>query len=151
MKLIIFTLILSMVASVSYAEYYEDSKIKATISKSEINSDGTYTVSAKISLKHDRKKMKTEAFEDYVVNCETGTYHVENSTTYYNGNQIDSAAIGVEKKMDRSFSLKLKEKYCGLTESDPPVETCVKQVYRDEAHRRYVQAMNKFYGTVVCQ
>jgi hypothetical protein len=154
MKSIIFILLLVLTASISFAgsePSYEDTKMRAYILDNEENSFNIHRIKAKIILKNGRT-IPTVTKRDYVINCNTNSYHVENSSTSYNGRLIDPFEKGEETKFTGSFPLKLKALYCGLNATDQPLEdTCEKQVYKNESERRRMMVQNKHYGTVVCK
>lgn len=165
MKRFIFALIAVLVAStafackddenVEYKKIHSDSKKDAfVVVGSQINNGSSFTVTAKIQIFSTKKKMNTCVKEDYVINCDENTYHIANSTSYYNGKKTGFTAEGEEENIEGAYLLKLKSLYCTLNKTESievkkaEEENCMK--LSPTGNRKWLEWFAAQYNMTVC-
>jgi hypothetical protein len=90
---------------------------EAFIAKGSHSGSKVFTVTVKVLNKKSKKTAKNNnqcVLEDYVIDCANASYHVQNSTKYFNYNVIGHTTVGEEEDIKQgTLPEKLKELYCG--------------------------------------
>lgn len=155
MRVLITIVIILFAYSASAADLskvYEDSHLKGYIYQGETEIfKGVHIVSTHVVVKSRMKKIREEVDQDYVINCNTNTFHTENTVTYNHG-KVEQVFDWTEEEtdIDAGFPLKLREIVC---ESDLQVkeEACVKVNPKDEGQRKFMRAFYAGYNKTICE